>query len=607
MKNSIMPIKRSITLNSEGKKYFESGQVSEAIKAFKKALELDPKFYEGWFNLGLVYQKSSRFAEAIKCYNKNIEFYAQNPFALKNLALCYSLVGDTKKALEIARLLSGEGDSWESYFNLATTAQIAGDIEEGIKSYKKAIDLNPDFGLSYGQLYNLYVRICDWDRASKLLPKITKLNSTAIKNGGMPAELPYGNISRQQDPKMNFCIARLKANDIENKVKADLIQFVQDKKGMVNNKKIRIGYLSSDFHDHATVHLMMGLLRNHNRNDFEIVTYSHGVHDDSVYREKVMEAVDVFRDISGLNDKEAAISIYKDVIDILVDLKGHTNGNRLGIMALRPAPIQVTWLGFPGTTGGNFIDYIIADKVVIPKKEAKYYSEKIIYLPNSYQVNDNEQKIQDSRFKRKDFGLPKNPFVFSSFNQAYKITPETFASWMRILKEVPNSVLWLYEKMDLASENLKKEAKKAGLNPARLIFADNLPKEQHLARIKLADLALDTFTYNGHTTTSDCLWAGVPVVTLRGNHFASRVSASLLTAVNLPELITNSVSEYEKLAIDLATNPKKLLSIHYSLLSKRLSEPLFNTQKFTRDLEKGYKKIYQNFISGGKVKEIMID
>jgi len=602
-----MPIKRSITLNSEGKKYFESGQVSEAIKAFKKALELDPKFYEGWFNLGLVYQKSSRFAEAIKCYNKNIEFYAQNPFALKNLALCYSLVGDTKKALEIARLLSGEGDSWESYFNLATTAQIAGDIEEGIKSYKKAIDLNPDFGLSYGQLYNLYVRICDWDRASKLLPKITKLNSTAIKNGGMPAELPYGNISRQQDPKMNFCIARLKANDIENKVKADLIQFVQDKKGMVNNKKIRIGYLSSDFHDHATVHLMMGLLRNHNRNDFEIVTYSHGVHDDSVYREKVMEAVDVFRDISGLNDKEAAISIYKDVIDILVDLKGHTNGNRLGIMALRPAPIQVTWLGFPGTTGGNFIDYIIADKVVIPKKEAKYYSEKIIYLPNSYQVNDNEQKIQDSRFKRKDFGLPKNPFVFSSFNQAYKITPETFASWMRILKEVPNSVLWLYEKMDLASENLKKEAKKAGLNPARLIFADNLPKEQHLARIKLADLALDTFTYNGHTTTSDCLWAGVPVVTLRGNHFASRVSASLLTAVNLPELITNSVSEYEKLAIDLATNPKKLLSIRSSLLSKRLSEPLFNTQKFTRDLEKGYKKIYQNFISGGKVKEIMID
>ena len=600
-------MKNSITLNSEGKKYFESGQVPQAIKAFKKALELDPKFYEGWFNLGLVYQKLNRFAEAIECYNKNIENYAQNPFALKNLALCYSLVGNTKKALEIARILNGEGDNWESYFNLGTTAQIAGEVEEGIKNYEKAIKLNPEFGLSYGQLYNLYSRICAWDKAKKLEPIINKLNLRAIGTGGMPAELPYGNISRQQDPKMNFLLAQLKARDIENKAKADKVQFVQDKKGMVNNKKIRIGYLSSDFHDHATVHLMLGLLRSHNRNDFEIVAYSHGVHDDSIYRKNVMAAVDVFRDISGLNDKEAAISIYKDVIDILVDLKGHTNGNRLGIMALKPAPIAVTWLGFPGTTGGNFIDYLIADKIVIPKKESKFFSEKIIYLPNSYQVNDNEQKIQDSRFRRKDFGLPEKGVVFASFNQAYKITSETFASWIRILKAVPDSVLWLYEKMALASENLKKEAKKAGVDPNRLIFAGNLPKEEHLARIKLADLALDTFTYNGHTTTSDCLWAGVPVITLKGNHFASRVSASLLMVAGLPELITHSQKEYEDLAIELATNPKKLAAIHESLILNRESCPLFDTQKFTHDIEAGYKKIYQNFISGGKPKEIVID
>lgn len=600
-------MQNSITLNSEGKKYFESGQVPQAIKAFKMALELDPKFYESWFNLGLVYQKLNRLTEAIECYNKNIENYAQNPFALKNLALCYSLVGNTQKALEIARLLNGEGDNWESYFNLGTTAQIAGEVEEGIKNYEKAIKLNPEFGLSYGQLYNLYSRICDWDSAKKLEPIINKFNLRAVRTGGMPAELPYGNISRQQDPKMNFLIAQLKAQDIENKAKADKVQFVQDRKGMVNNKKIRIGYLSSDFHDHATVHLILGLLRSHNRNDFEIVAYSYGVQDDSIYRKNVINAVDVFRDISGLNDKEAAVVVYKDVIDILVDLKGHTNGNRLGIMALRPAPISVTWLGFPGTTGGNFIDYLIADRIVVPKKEAEFFSEKIIYLPNSYQVNNNEQKIQDSRFKRKDFGLPENGVVFASFNQAYKISPETFSSWMRILKTVPDSVLWLYEKMASASENLKKEAKKAGVDPDRLIFAGNLPKEEHLARIKLADLSLDTFTYNGHTTTSDCLWAGVPVITLEGDHFASRVSASLLTAIGLPELITHSQKEYESLAISLAKNPRKLQSVRESLILNRKSCALFDTKKFTADLETIYAAMYKNFISGGKPEEMVIN
>ena len=599
-------MKKSIQkLNKEGKKYFESGQTSEAIKAFKTALELDPGYYEGWFNLGLVYQKQNRFKEAIDCYNKNIDAYAQNPFALKNLALCYSLVGKTKKALEIAKILNGEGDNWESYFNLGTTAQIGGEIEEGIKNYAKAIKLNPEFGLSYGQLYNLYSRICDWDRAKALVPKIEELRG----------ELPYGSITREQNPKKNFEIARLKANDIENKAQADKVQFVHDKKGLANNEKIRIGYLSSDFHDHATVHLLLGLLRNHNRNDFEIVAYSHGVYDDSIYRKNVMAAVDVFRDIAGLNDREAAVVIYKDVIDILVDLKGYTNGNRLGIMALKPAPIAVTWLGFPGTTGGNFIDYIIADKIVIPKDEVKYYSEKIIYLPHTYQVNDNEQKIQDSRFKRQDFKLPEKGFVFASFNQAYKITPETFASWMKILKRVPNGILWLYEKMDLASENLRKEAKKAGVNPNRLFFATNLPKEEHLARIKLADLSLDTFTYNGHTTTSDCLWAGVPVITLKGNHFASRVSASLLTAIGLPELITHSPKEYEDLAVRLATKPYTLNPttkwqaslIRLKLISKRLSEPLFNTQKFTKNIEKAYSAIYKNYISNRKPRQIVID
>ena len=284
--------------------------------------------------------------------------------------------------------------------------------------------------------------------------------------------------------------------------------------------------------------------------------------------------------------------IYNDVVDILVDLKGHTNGNRLGIMALKPAPISVTWLGFPGTTGASYIDYVIADDIVVPKKHQKYYTEKVLYMPNSYQPNDNEQKISDLRFKRQDLGLPEKGIVFASFNQSYKISSETFASWMKILKAVPNSVLWLYEKLDLASLNLKKEAKKRGVDPKRLIFAGNLPKEDHLVRLKSVDIALDTFTYNGHTTTSDCLWAGVPVITLKGNHFASRVSASLLTAIGLPELITNSQKEYEELAISLANSPKRLTAIRNSLFLNLKSKPLFDTIQFTKDLEKIYAKIH---------------
>lgn len=581
-------MKKSISqLNGEGKKYYERGEVSLAIKCFKEALELDPKFYEGWFNLGLIYQKSNRFSEAIDCYNKNIESYAQNPYALKNLALCYSLNGNSKKATEIVKILNGKGDSWDSYFNLGATAQIAGEIKESIKNYKKTIELNPNFGLTYGRLYNLYTRICDWENAQKQIENMEKYKG----------ELPYGSISRIQDPKKNMEVALIKAREIEEAAKKEKIVFKQDKRGMVHNKKIRIGYLSSDFHDHATVHLISGLLKIHDRSKFEIVAYSHGVFDDTNYRKNIVSSVDVFRDISGTSDKEAAIIIYKDVIDILVDLKGYTNGNRLGILALKPAPIQVTWLGFPGTTGLSSIDYIIADKIVIPEDEKKYYSEKVLYMPNSYQVNNNKQEISKIKFTRKNSNLPKDGFIFGSFNQAYKITPETFKVWMNILKKVPNSILWLYEKEKMAEDNLKKAAKLSGVDPKRLIFAKYLSKEEHLARLKLIDLALDTFTYNGHTTTSDCLWAGVLVITLKGNHFASRVSASLLTNVGLPELITNSQKDYENLAIKIANDKTLISKLKSKLTYNQIVKPLFNTELFSRDLENIYTEIYKKYIN----------
>jgi protein O-GlcNAc transferase len=596
------------TLSDLGKKYFEEGKVNEAITSFKKALKADPDFYIAWFNLGLVLQKQNRYQEAIECYLKNIKLYGENPYAFKNLAFCYSMTGQTEEAIQYVKALNLSGSEWETHFNLGTTYQTVGEIEKGIAHFEKARQLNPTFGLIFGQLHNLYMRICEWDKASKLVHQIEEFNRSAFIKGGVPAEMPFGNIAREENPRDNFLVAKLRSEAIARQIDKNFIPYVYLKKK--KGEKIRIGYVSCDFHDHATVHLILGLLKLHNRKNFKIYAYSHGVEDKSDYRNKVMSAVDVFRDVSGLNDIEAANLIHKDLIDVLVDLKGHTNGNRLGIFIYRPAPIQVTWLGFPGTTGADFMDYLIADKTVINSdagNQSDCYSEKLIYLPDTYQVDDNTQVISKKKFKRSDFGLPEKGFIFSSFNQSYKITKTTFTSWMRILKTVPDSVLWLYQKVPEATINLKKEAKKAGINPRRLIFATHAPKEEHLARLKLAGLALDTFTYNGHTTTSDCLWAGVPVITLQGKHFASRVSASLLTAIDLPELITKNQKEYEKIAISLAKNPQKLELITKKLLVNRMEKSLFNTQMFVTKIEKAYRQIWVRYLSGRKPKKIMID
>ena len=339
--------------------------------------------------------------------------------------------------------------------------------------------------------------------------------------------------------------------------------------------KIVIGYLSNDFRNHATAHLMLSLFGLHNRDEFEIFCYSYGKDDGSYYRARIQHDCDKFVDISTLSYEAAARCIYEDQVDILVDLKGYTRGNRFDICALRPAPIQVSYLGFPGTTGADFIDYIITDKIVTPKDHNPYYSEKFVYMPHCYQVNDNTQSISNKNWTKVDFGLPESCFVFCSFNQPYKIDPVLFGIWMRILRQVPEAVLWLIVENKIAEDNLRREAEARGVQSERLIFAKRLPKDEHLSRLKFADLALDTRIYNGHTTTSDALWAGVPVITLQGSHFASRVSSSILSAIGIPDLITYSLEEYEALAIRLAHNPAELKEIRQRSAKNRLDMPLF--------------------------------
>jgi len=561
--------------------YLDQDNLAEAKKYFDQAYKMNPNSAFTNNDLGNYYRKTYDRKEAVKYYQKAIELDLGFAGAHSNLGIALGNIEKINLALKhIDRAIKLDPKCFEAYYHLGLIYEKVGNSHKAKEAYQKTLEVNPDFFDAVGALVSNLMQNCDWDG----LP-VYERHLDKAKNFE-PALL---SLARKMDEKQNLESARVWSKGFSDLAASSGIKF--EFKRWNKNKKIRIGYLSCDFYNHATAHLMLGLFARHNRSKFEIFTYSYGIDDKSDYRKKIMADSDHFIDISNLSNIEAAQKINNDKIDILIDLKGHTRDSRFEIAALKPAPIQVSWLGFPGTTGASFIDYIITDKIVTPSM--KYYTEKPIYLP-CYQVNDNEQKIQDSRFKRQDFKLPEKGIVFASFNATYKITKEVFVSWLRILKEVPDSVLWIYAPGKNAQSNLRKAASIAGLNLARLVFAGNLPKDEHLARIRLAGIALDTFTYNGHTTTSDCLWAGVPVITLKGNHFASRVSASLLTAIGLPELITNSVAEYEHLAIDLALNPQKLLSIRHSLDAKRLTAPLFNTKLFVKNLEDAYVKMIQD-------------
>ncbi|OAI06032.1 UDP-N-acetylglucosamine-peptide N-acetylglucosaminyltransferase [Methylomonas methanica] len=360
--------------------------------------------------------------------------------------------------------------------------------------------------------------------------------------------------------------------------------------------KIRLGYLSCDFHEHATAFLLAELFEAHDREQFEVYAYSYGPDDGLGMRQRLCEFFDSFVDLQALSLSEAAQAIHQDNIDILIDLKGYTRGTRTEILSYRPAPIQVNYLGYPGTLGGDFCDYIITDPYLTPAASAADYSEAFAYLPDSYQPHGRHAEIGKPT-KRSQHGLDEHSFVFCCFNQAYKITPDVFDIWCRLLYTVPGSVLWLL-KNSKAKGRLRNEAYQRGIAPDRLIFADDLPQVEHLGRLVLADLVLDTQPYNAHTTASDALWVGVPIVTCVGDTFASRVAGSLLHAIGLPELIAADLEGYYDLALELATHPERLSEVRQKLADNRLSTPLFDIKAYTRNLEALYQTMWQRHVAG---------
>ncbi len=626
---------------SLGNIYLNLGKNNEAIEAYLGTIKHDPEHSDAFYNLGLVYQNQNKLQDAALCYEKNLSINDNDVMALNNLATVYHLLGMNEKAVgyfeKALKLNPGDASIYSNMgavfqdmefftqaedfytqslkldpknamacYNMGLVLQRQNDIEKSVAWYERALRIQPDYEKAFNSLFHCYQHICDWDKTSKYNQKLDLLLSKESSDSHTYVEIPFVNLARCEDPLLNYEVAKFWSDDVAYRMARLGVEFDFEEQ-KYNKNKIVIGYLSNNFRDHPNAHLIVGLLERHDRDLFEINCYSYGKNDKSYYRKRIEAGCDNFNEIGDLSYANAAKKIFDDGVGILIDLIGFTAGSQMEICAFRPAPIQVRYLGFPGSTGSTFIDYIITDKTMTPKKHQKYYSEKFVYMPNCYQVNDDIQIISDKGWKKTDFDLPAKGFVFCSFSSSYKIDPVIFDSWMRILRKVPGSVLWLLKESAKITENLKKEAESRGVSHNRLVFSEKLKKPEHLARLRLADLALDTRIVTGHITTSDALWAGVPLLTLQGDRFISRAPSSILKNIGLSELITHSLEEYEKLAVELATNPDRLTYINDKLKNNRLSEPLFNTSLFTKNYESGLLKMWEIYHCGREPELIEIN
>lgn len=567
------------------------GQINAAIEALNKAINLDPSLAEALSNLGGLMNTQNHFAQCESICRRALSI---NPKLFEaKINLSNALIGQRlfdEAETYLREVLRDRPKHLDAMTNLANLLLDTKRHSEAELYYRQ---ISNDHGFARAQAFQCAAHRCDWRHRESDIRAIRELlekDDSYLGAFGLLA------IPGDDAPWLQRRAGRLAALR-EASAGLSMPPMVSPS-SHPNRNTLRIGYISADFHDHATMHLLAGVLQSHDRERFGIHLYSLGQDSDDGYRAIAKKHCDKFVDARGLSDNEAAQTIADDGIDILVDLKGFTAGMRLGICARRPAPIIVSWLGYPGTLGHERLaDYIIGDAIVTPHSSAGDFSETLALMPHCYQPNDCNRQIAPP-VTRSEVGLPNEAFVFCSFNQSYKILPEVFDSWCRILAAVPESILWLLEQGDDAASNLRGSARLHGINPDRLIFAPRRPLDQHLARLQLADLALDTYPYGSHTTGSDALWVGVPLLARSGNTFASRVSASLLSAVGMPELITHNWDDYEKHAITLAKDSAGLAAVRKKLIAHRETAPLFDTLRFTRDWERLLLKIWSQHSQG---------
>ncbi|MDD5586912.1 MAG: tetratricopeptide repeat protein [Alphaproteobacteria bacterium] len=543
---------------------YRSSDYEAAASAVAAALRAAPKDPNLLHLAAQAAEAQGESARAVMFYRRALAANPGWPEAAFNLAAVLNAQGQHEEAIalmtDVSRVRPALPQVWEA---LAKFNQAAGDIPSALVHWEKALALKPEQQEWRAQKLLLKRQICDWNFPATAIDTLPPQAVTVLTD----------------DPAVQKTAAQQYA---QQKFK-NIASFPAP--SWKPHNRLRVGYLSSDFHAHATAYLMAELFGLHDREKFEIFAYSYGADDRSAMRARLKEQAGHFIELNKLSAEKAARRIREDEIDVLIDLKGHTRGSRLEILAFRPSPVQVHWLGYPGTLGAEFIDYFAGDAVTIPEGHEKYFTERVIRLPRCYQINDRQRTIAAAK-PRGAYGLPENALVLASFNQTYKITPEMFALWCGILKEVPEAVLWLYQSNSWAPDKLRDAAQKNGVDPSQLIFAQPLPLDQHLARYSHVDLALDTHPVGGHTTTSDALWAGTPVVTLMGKSFVSRVAASILTAAELPQLVTSSLEEYEKLIVSLMRDKEALSNLKQRLKARRGFLPLFDTPRFVKDWER---------------------
>ena len=589
----IIWLKKSLEINSDqpaillnlGTAFSEINQFNDALDCFGKTIKLDANNPLAYFNQGLMYRYLNQLDNALNSYKNALKINPNFADALNGIGRIYHIKEQFDQAITYYdEAIQSEPNYSKVIYNKAIALQELKRYDKALASYDRAIQLKPD---SHNYIYGSYLHtkslMCDWGNINQefdiLLNKINNHEKVAT---------PFTLLSLIDDPEIHKKVAEIYVEDKypSNHLLGQIKKYPQ-------HQKIRLGYFSSDFREHAVSYLIAELFEMHDQSQFELYAFSFSANNqDDAMQQRIQKAFNYFIDVSKMSDQEVALLAREYEIDIGIDLAGFTQGSRTQIFAYRAAPIQISYIGYLGTMGAPYMDYFIADEVIIPKESKQFYSEKILYLP-TYQCNDTKKQISTKSFTKEGLGLPQEGFIFCSFNNSYKFNASIFDSWMRILSAVKDSVLWLLADNPFAEINLKKEAMIRGVDPKRLIFAKKLPHNEYLARFKTADLFLDTHPYNAGTTASDALWTGLPLVTFLGKSFASRMCGSILKSAHLSELISESQEAYEKLAIQIANNPEKLDLIKNKM--KRIEKTaLFDIKQLTKNLEGEYLKIHQD-------------
>jgi protein O-GlcNAc transferase len=569
----------------------ELKRLPEALASYDRAVAIRPGYAEAFNNRGGVLQALDCREDAIASYDRALAIAPGYADAHRNRGVALKGLGRLDEALaSFERALAIAPDNADAHCNRGATLKALGRFADALASFERAVALQPAHEFAFAEMADCAIKLCDWERQRAFDGELCR----RIR-AGAPVMFPLVLLGYADDAALHLACAK---SFVRSRIAAMPRPLWRGE--IWRNDRIRLAYLSADFHEHPVAQLTAELFERHDRARFEVIGISSAPDDASALRQRLIRAFDRFHDVRTLSDREVATLLHALRVDIAIDLTGYTQGCRLEILSHRGAPIQASWLGYAGTTGADYVDYVIADNTVLPFDRAAFYSEKIVHLPDCYQANDSRRHIAQTP-SRREAGLPDHGFVFCCFNNHLKITAPVFDVWMRLLAAVDGSVLWLSDFNGVAAANLQRAAAASGIASGRVIFAPRTARlEDHFARLRLAGLFLDTRPYNAHTTASDALWAGLPVVTCRGETFAARVAASLLHTIGLPELVTTSLEDYEALALRLATDAPLLAAFKARLERNLPSTPLFNGDRFRRHIEAAFTTMWTTWQRGDR-------